>query len=91
MWYLSDPNWPEPNLTLLQNALMQTGWEGPTPDPGNWRDILCQRLGSIDWKKSASDVRPFLERPHEVVLITQENFEKLLGSRCFSYLEMGAG
>jgi hypothetical protein len=91
MWYLSDPNWPEPNLTLLQNALMQTGWEGPTPDPGNWRDILCQRLGAIDWKKSASDVRPFLERPHEVVLITQENFEKLLGSRCFRYLEMGAG
>jgi predicted nucleotidyltransferase component of viral defense system len=22
MWYLSDPNWPEPNLTLLQNALV---------------------------------------------------------------------
>jgi hypothetical protein len=83
MWYLSDPDWPEPNLTLLQNALMQTGWEGPTPDERNWRDILCQRLEAIDWKKSASDVRPFLERPHEVALITQENFEKLLGSRCF--------
>ena len=54
-----------------------------TPDQGNWRDILCQRLGAIDWKKSASDVRLFLERPHEVALITQENFEQLLGSQCF--------
>jgi predicted nucleotidyltransferase component of viral defense system len=81
MWYLSDPNWPEPNLTLLQNALQQTGWDGPFPDERNWRNILCQRLGSIDWKKSASDVRPFLERSHEVALITQENFEKLLRSR----------
>jgi hypothetical protein len=83
MWYLSDPDWPDPNLTLLPNALEQTGWERPVPNEQNWRDILCQRLGAINWKKSASDVRPFLERPHEVALILQDNFEKLLGSRCF--------
>jgi predicted nucleotidyltransferase component of viral defense system len=27
MWYLSDPDWPAPNLTLLSNALQQTGWQ----------------------------------------------------------------
>jgi hypothetical protein len=24
LWYLSDPDWPDPNFTLLQNALRQT-------------------------------------------------------------------
>lgn len=79
MWYLSDPDWPAPNLTLLQNALQQTGWDGTTPNEQNWRDILCQRLRNIDWKKSVADVKPFLERSNEVALLTQENFEKLLG------------
>jgi hypothetical protein len=83
VWYLSDPDWPEPNLTLLQNALQQTGWEGPFLDESNWREILCQRLGAVNWKNSAADVRPFLERPSEVELLTMENFEKLLGSHCF--------
>jgi hypothetical protein len=79
MWYLSDPDWPNPNFILLQNALLQTGWDGPVPDDKNWRDILCQRLRKIDWKKCASDVKPFLERSTESALLTQESFEKLLG------------
>lgn len=79
MWYLSDPDWPDPNLTLLQNVLQQTGWDGPCPDEQNWRDILCQRLRKLDWKKSIADVKPFLERSNEVGLLIQENFEKLLG------------
>jgi hypothetical protein len=78
LWYLSDPDWPAPNLNLLRNALEQTGWDGPIPDEQNWRDILCQRLRSVDWKKSVADVKPFLERSNEVALLTQENFEKLL-------------
>jgi hypothetical protein len=79
MWYLSDPDWPAPNLALLRNALQQTGWDGSIPDEQNWRDILYQRLGNIDWKKSVVDVKPFLERSSEIALLTPENFEKLLG------------
>ena len=78
MWYLSDPDWPGPNLTLLHNALQQTGWDGPIPDEENWRMILCQRLGKIDWKNAVADVKPFLERVDEVELLTPGNFEKLL-------------
>lgn len=78
MWYLSDPDWPSPNLTLLQNALRQTGWDSALPDEHNWRDILCKRLGNVDWKKSVADVKPFLERSSEVALLTREKFEKLL-------------
>ena len=79
MWYLSDPGWPNPNLTLLQNALRQTGWDGPVPDENNWRDILCKRLRNIDWKRSIADVKPFLERANDVDLLTRENFERLMG------------
>ena len=28
IWYLSDKDWPDPNLVLLNNALNQTGWTG---------------------------------------------------------------
>ncbi len=79
MWYLSDPDWPNPNLTLLQNALHQTGWNGPVPDENNWWDILVRRLGNIDWKRGIADVKPFLERANEVDLLTRESFEKLIG------------
>jgi hypothetical protein len=79
LWYLSDPDWPNPNLVLLQNGLQQTGWEDPVLDENNWRDILCERLRNIEWKKAVADVRPFLEKGTEVDLLTQKNFEMLLG------------
>ena len=79
MWYLSDPGWPNPNLTLLQSALYQTGWDGPVPDANNWRDMLCERLRKIEWKRIAADVKPFLERANDVDLLTRENYEKLMG------------
>lgn len=78
MWYLSDPDWPGPNLLLLRNALQQTGWDGAIPDDEKWRMILCQRLGKIDWKNSVADVKPFLARTNDIELLTPENFEKLL-------------
>jgi hypothetical protein len=79
MWYLSDPDWPNPNLALLQNALRQTGWDGPVPDEDNWKDMLSERLRKIDWKRIVVDVKPFLESANDVDLLTRENFEKLLG------------
>jgi hypothetical protein len=33
LWYLSDPNWPAPNLILLNNALQQTDWTGKPLTP----------------------------------------------------------
>jgi predicted nucleotidyltransferase component of viral defense system len=81
LWYLSDPDWPDPNFTLLQNALRQTGWSEAIPDAKNWKEILCQRLEQVDWKKSILDVKPFIERPNDAGLLTRENLEKLLGCR----------
>jgi hypothetical protein len=78
MWYLSDPNWPEPNLILLGNALSQTHWERPQPEPGNWQNIIYNRLKELDWNTALADVRPFLERPNEIDLLTIDNFKRLL-------------
>lgn len=60
-WYLSDRRWPEPNLTLLQNALERTGWEGPPIDGGSWIPAIHDRVASLDWKAAERDVLPFLE------------------------------
>jgi hypothetical protein len=78
VWYLSDPDWPEPNLILLNNALAQTGWTGTAPTAENWRALLMERLQGLDWNAARQDLRPFLERPAELDLITQENLARLL-------------
>jgi predicted nucleotidyltransferase component of viral defense system len=78
MWYLSDPTWPEPNLTLLNHALFQTKWPGSLLSPENWRVLIYERLKSLDWKAALSDVRPFLEKPEEIDLLTLENLARLL-------------
>ncbi|MDR3576129.1 MAG: nucleotidyl transferase AbiEii/AbiGii toxin family protein [Anaerolineaceae bacterium] len=78
MWYLSDPNWPEPNLVLLGNTLTQTHWAGSVPDRDNWRGIIYERLKSLNWNMALADVRSFLERPSEIELLTIANFKRLL-------------
>ncbi len=78
MWYLSDPTWPEPNLVMLNNALVQTGWLGPGLTGESWRSQVLKRLDQLNWKDALADVRPFLERPQELELLTRENFSRLL-------------
>lgn len=78
LWYLSDPEWPKPNLVLLNNALSQTGWQGPTLTESSWSDTLRQRIGELEWRTVCADVEPFLERPHELDLLTRENLLQLL-------------
>lgn len=77
-WYLSDPDWPPPNLTLLDNALHQTGWTGRRAQEGSWRQLLWERLAALDWRQVVADVRPFLETEEEVELLTLDNLRKLL-------------
>jgi hypothetical protein len=81
MWYLSDPDWPEPNLVLLNNALIKTGWQGGLPDEQSWRDMVRERLLGMDWDKAVVDVLPFLERPDEADLLTLDNLTRMLDRR----------
>lgn len=78
VWYLSDPGWPSPNLELLNNALRQTEWPGPSLEERTWRSALRDRLQTLDWERVTADVRPFLESRDEEALLTQETVFRLL-------------
>ena len=79
LWYLSDPAWPAPNLTLLNNALQQTGWAGEPVTEDSWRMNVRQRLQAVPWARVTADVRPFLEPAADPDLLTLENLIRVLG------------
>jgi Nucleotidyl transferase AbiEii toxin, Type IV TA system len=78
VWYLSARDWPAPNLVLLRNALHQTGWAGLEPTEESWREIVAERIRSLDWTRVAADVEPFLESRSDLDLVTRENVLCLL-------------
>jgi len=78
LWFLSDPDWPAPNLVLLNNALQQTGWHDEPLTEGNWQEAVHQRLQAVRWDQVGSDVRPFLEPSADPALLTQENLRRVL-------------
>jgi predicted nucleotidyltransferase component of viral defense system len=78
LWYLSDPTWPLPNFTLLNNALAQTGWESESLTEDNWRKLIMQRLSGVNWNAVVNDVRPFVEPGFDLKLLSLSNFQNLL-------------
>jgi predicted nucleotidyltransferase component of viral defense system len=78
LWYLSDPEWPGPNLTLLNNGLQQTGWDEEPLTKDNWRGIVRRRLQAVDWERAVADVRPFLEPAADPHILTVENLNQVL-------------
>lgn len=78
IWILADPSWPAPNFIMLNNALLQTKWEGPQINSKNWKDILSSKINNINWDSARKDVSPFLEREGEKVLLTPDNFSNLI-------------
>lgn len=79
LWYLSDPNWAQPNLLHLNNALAQTHWSGVTLTTENWRPQVWLRLKSLNWNGIVEDVRPFIESGFDLNLLTLSNFQSILG------------
>ncbi len=71
-WYLTRPDGPSPNFDLLRNALVQTGWQGPSAGPRTWRRILLDRVASLNWPAVIQDVEPFLEDPRDRQLLDRE-------------------
>jgi len=80
IWYLTDPDWPAPNLSLLNAALRQTGWTGAELTARSWTEPVVERLEALDWERATADVRPFLEEQGDIDLITSENALRLLRS-----------
>lgn len=80
LWYLSDREWPAPNLTLLNNALQQTGWEAEPLTEDNWRRMVRVRLQEVGWEQVVADVRPFLDPTADPGILQMENLVRLLRS-----------
>lgn len=78
LWYLSDPQWPQPNYFFLNNALVQTGWTGETLNEKNWKSVLWLQLQDKDWKQIIDDVRPFVEPGFDLNLLSLKNLRQLL-------------
>jgi len=78
VWFLSDPDWPAPNLVLLNNALQQTGWSGGLLTEDNWRAMVRRRLQAVPWERIVADVRPFLSPGADLALLTPENLMRVL-------------
>jgi predicted nucleotidyltransferase component of viral defense system len=77
-WYLSKWKGIEPNFTLLDNALKQTGWNKDFPTKDNWRDFIYKVVENADWNKVRQDVESFLENPSDLNIFTKENTLQLL-------------
>ena len=80
-WYLSKWKDLSPNLTLLQNALKQTGWKGKLPLRDNWRELIYDAVKDVDWKKVKQDVENFLENPGDMNVFSKENVLDLIRRR----------
>lgn len=78
IWYLSDKDWPRPNLVLLNNALRQTKWVGPTITPDNWRKVVRSKIETASFEEALEDVRPFLGSSEDIGLLTKSNLLGLL-------------
>lgn len=78
LWYLSDPDWPAPNLTFLNNALKQTEWTAGQVTGDNWPDMVRGRLQQLGWNQVIADVRPFLEPSFDATLLSLENVLRVL-------------
>ena len=81
IWYLSDPEWPDPNLVLLNNALAQTGWTGEMPNENTWPETIRHCLEGVRWENAVADVSPFLEANADPGILSREVVMKLLSQR----------
>jgi len=72
LWYRSRQEPVEPNMEMLNNALQQTGWEGPTFTDQNWKKVVKNKLKTLDWGEVVQDVETFLENTEEKRMLTCE-------------------
>ena len=59
-WYLSQPEWPEPNLDHLNQNLQQSGWGGEPLTSTNWHSFVWERIRPLSWPLVLDDVEPFI-------------------------------
>lgn len=61
-----------PNLTYLNNALRQTGYEGPELTGENWAERTAQQVHTLDWNQVEQDIAPFLLRTNDLDTVRKD-------------------
>jgi hypothetical protein len=80
LWYMTSPEWPTPNMLMLENALRQTGWPEERIRSLDAGELLSTRFRSLDWEAVRRDVLPFLGRPEEADLLNEQDMLRITGS-----------
>lgn len=79
-WYISQPEWPEPNLNHLNQALIQSNWEGPVMVSDNWREFIRERIEQLHWREDVwLDIQAFLSTDEWGKQVNKETLLMLLG------------
>jgi hypothetical protein len=78
MWCLADPDWPAPNLQLLNNALSQPGKKVPKLTKTNWREITIARIREVDWDAVRRDVTLLVDKNDQLRLMTRDNLIRIV-------------
>jgi len=81
VWYLADPDWPAPNLVMLNAALAQSGWKGRALTESTWPKAVRVRIADLPWPRLLADARPLLEPPADESLLTEQTLVGLLERR----------
>jgi len=79
-FYLSRWRGVAPNVDYLNNALLQTGWEGVEVSKGNWRSLVADKSGTVNWQRIREDVAPFIESEADLDFLQEEMFRGLLSA-----------
>ncbi|MBI4356312.1 MAG: nucleotidyl transferase AbiEii/AbiGii toxin family protein, partial [Gammaproteobacteria bacterium] len=67
----------EPNLVLLEQAILQTEGKKLILDKANLAKLLCEKVQSVDFKKIKRDILPFLMDSSELRFFEESVFLKL--------------
>ena len=78
IWYLSAADWSEPNIDMLNAALLQTDPSTPFLTEHTWRQSVLQRMHELDWNAVTNDVIPFLVDQREIDLLNKNDIERIL-------------
>jgi len=77
-WYLGNREWPEVNMTMLKNALKQSGWTQERINSMNLYKELENRFDDLDWEFVRRDLQPFIEKPAELSILNRNDMTILL-------------
>ncbi len=81
LWYLSNPEWPAPNLPMLQNALDQSAGAEQRYTAAAWRELVLERAEAIDFDGVRRDLAPFLQDARDGEMVILDSFRQLLGRK----------